>query len=80
MFALMIRPLGPQAKAPCAAPMMPLATLPMLRELHPHLRVPLATGMADQHALDLTRAFEPVDLLAKPFNLKKLQRALARWH
>ena len=80
MLTLMIRPPGPQAQAPSAATVMPLAALPVLRELHPHLPVPLATGMADQHALDLTRAFEQVDLLAKPFNLKKLQRALARWH
>jgi CheY-like chemotaxis protein len=29
---------------------------------------------------DLTRAFAHVDLLAKPFSLRQLQRALSRWH
>ncbi|HJV89559.1 MAG TPA: ATP-binding protein [Holophagaceae bacterium] len=47
-------------------------TLPQLRALHPDLPVFLATGRADQHAVDLCRTFKGVTLLAKPFSLEEL--------
>jgi CheY-like chemotaxis protein len=36
----------------------------------------LATGRADQSALDLAKRYPLVTLLAKPFNLKELQQCL----
>ncbi|HJV23559.1 MAG TPA: ATP-binding protein [Holophagaceae bacterium] len=47
-------------------------TLPKLRALHPDLPVLLATGRADQHAVDLCRTFKGVTLLAKPFSLEEI--------
>ena len=37
----------------------------------------LATGRADQTALDLVAAYPQVTLLAKPFTMRELQRHLA---
>jgi PAS domain S-box-containing protein len=49
-------------------------TLPRLRALRPTLPVLLATGRADQTALDLVSAHPHVVLLAKPFSLDELKR------
>jgi len=51
-------------------------TLPRLRRLCPGLPVILATGRADQTALDLVAGHEGVTLLAKPFGLKDLRARL----
>jgi len=52
------------------------ATLERLRSLHPGLPVLLATGRADQSALDLVAAHDRVALLPKPFGLKDLRSAI----
>ncbi|MDR3682806.1 MAG: PAS domain S-box protein [Geothrix sp.] len=49
-------------------------TLPRLRALCPALPVLLATGRADQTALDLVSAYPHVTLLAKPFGLEELKQ------
>ena len=51
-------------------------TLPRLRALHPKLPVLLATGRADQAALNLVEAHAHVTLLAKPFSMKQLRTYL----
>jgi nitrogen-specific signal transduction histidine kinase/CheY-like chemotaxis protein len=51
-------------------------TLPRLRERQPGLPVLLATGRADQAALDLAQAFPGVTLLPKPFSKADLRRHL----
>lgn len=51
-------------------------TLPRLRERLPAVPVLLATGRADQAALDMVEAHSRVTLLAKPFNLAELQAHL----
>ena len=48
-------------------------TLPRLRALYPTLPVLLATGRADQAAVNLVEAHAYVTLLAKPFSMKQLQ-------
>ena len=48
-------------------------TLPALRRLRPAVPVLLATGRADQEALDLARTFPGVTLLPKPFSAEDLQ-------
>jgi len=48
-------------------------TLPRLRALRPTLPVLLATGRADQTALDLIEAHSNLTLLSKPFTIKELQ-------
>ena len=53
-------------------------TLPRLRRLHPDLPVILATGRADQEALDLILANPGSTLMPKPFSLKELEDCLAR--
>ena len=53
-------------------------TLPRLRALRPELPVLLATGRADQIALDLVAAHPHTALLAKPYSLDQLQAMLAR--
>jgi PAS domain S-box-containing protein len=53
-------------------------TLPRLRALCPDLPVLLATGRADQTALDLVEAFAGVTLLSKPFSLEELKEGLPR--
>jgi PAS domain S-box-containing protein len=52
-------------------------TLPRLRSLRPDLPVLLATGRADQGALDLVAAHPRVTLLSKPFSMADLQQHLA---
>ena len=52
-------------------------TLPLLRVLRPSLPVLLATGRADQTALDLVEAHPFVTLLSKPFSMEELQKKLA---
>ncbi|WLT30805.1 PAS domain-containing sensor histidine kinase [Geothrix sp. PMB-07] len=52
-------------------------TLPRLRALLPTVPVLLATGRADQAALDLVEAHPFVSLLAKPFGMKDLEASLA---
>jgi len=52
------------------------ATLPRLRGLRPGVPVLLATGRADQTALDLVAAHSGVALLAKPFDIAELKRRL----
>ncbi len=51
-------------------------TLPLLRARWPKLPVLLATGKADQTALDLVRGCAHVTLLEKPFTLADLRTAL----
>lgn len=51
-------------------------TLPRLRALRPAVPVLLATGRADQAALNLVAAHPFVTLLPKPFGMKDLQRHL----
>jgi CheY-like chemotaxis protein len=51
-------------------------TLPRLRALRPTLPILLATGRADQTALDLIQAHPHVTLLSKPFSMKDLQKHL----
>lgn len=53
-------------------------TLPLLRARCPGLPVLLATGRADQLALDLVDEFPLVTLLAKPFALAELRGHLER--
>ena len=55
-----------------------LGTLPRLRALCPALPVLLATGRADQGAMDLAMAHPGVLLLPKPFTIRELQAQLAR--
>jgi CheY-like chemotaxis protein len=51
-------------------------TLPRLRALDPTLPVLLATGRADQAAVNLVEAHAHVTLLAKPFAMKDLRAHL----
>ena len=51
-------------------------TLPRLRTMLPKVPILLATGRADQAALDLAQAFPSVTLLPKPYSSKELQRYL----
>jgi PAS domain S-box-containing protein len=51
-------------------------TLPRFRSLHPTVPVLLATGRADQDALDLIAAFPGVTLFPKPFTIQELQNHL----
>ena len=51
-------------------------TLPRLRAILPTVPILLATGRADQSALDLANAHPFVTLLAKPFSMKELQQHL----
>ncbi|HJV49666.1 MAG TPA: PAS domain S-box protein [Geothrix sp.] len=51
-------------------------TLPRLRALHPSTPVLLATGRADQTALDLVEGDEHTTLLAKPFSMETLKAGL----
>jgi PAS domain S-box-containing protein len=51
-------------------------TLPLLRSLRPALPVLLATGQADQAAMNLVSAHSRVALMPKPFSLAELQRHL----
>ena len=53
-------------------------TLPRLRALRPDLPILLATGRADQAALDLAASTPWVTLVAKPFDLEELKGSLAR--
>jgi PAS domain S-box-containing protein len=53
-------------------------TLPRLRALRPTVPVLLATGRADQAALDLVHAHPQVTLLPKPFSMGELQQCLQR--
>jgi CheY-like chemotaxis protein/anti-sigma regulatory factor (Ser/Thr protein kinase) len=52
-------------------------TLPLLRALRPSVPVMLATGRADQTAMDLLAADPHAHLLAKPFTLQELQACLS---
>lgn len=54
------------------------ATLPRIRSLRPQLRVLLATGRADQEAIDLAASVPRTTLLAKPYALADLRRELGR--
>jgi CheY-like chemotaxis protein len=51
-------------------------TLPRLRVLRPGLPVLLATGRADQTALDLVQGYPKVTLLSKPFSIRELRQQL----
>jgi signal transduction histidine kinase/putative methionine-R-sulfoxide reductase with GAF domain len=53
-------------------------TLQRLRLLRPELVVVITTGRVDQDALELTRAYPNVFLLAKPFGLPELRRFLGQ--
>ena len=52
-------------------------TLPLIRDILPTVPVLLATGRADQTALELVETYSGVTLLPKPFGLKDLQSHLA---
>ena len=52
-------------------------TLDRIRALHPELPVLLATGRADQQALDLVHRVPRVTLLPKPYSMKDLRALLA---
>jgi PAS domain S-box-containing protein len=52
-------------------------TLPRLRLMNPTVPVLLATGRADQAALDLADSHPHVVLLSKPFRIQELQQYLA---
>ncbi len=52
------------------------ATLPRIRSLLPRVPVLLATGRADQAAIDLVEAHAHVTLLPKPFDLRDLRQTL----
>jgi CheY-like chemotaxis protein len=51
-------------------------TLPRLRELRPALSVILATGRADQNAVELVESLPGVRIMEKPFNREELEAAL----
>jgi hypothetical protein len=53
-------------------------TLPLLRALRPALPVLLATGRADQSALDLIVSDPRTTLLGKPFTMHDLSEGLKR--
>ena len=53
-------------------------TLPRLRSLCPDLPVLLATGRADDEALELVAAHALVTLLSKPFTIEELRGELAK--
>ncbi|MBI4913453.1 MAG: PAS domain S-box protein [Acidobacteria bacterium] len=52
-------------------------TLPLLRKARPDLPVLVATGKADQAAMDLVARIRGTQLLPKPFSLAEVQRCLA---
>ena len=52
------------------------ATLPRIRALRPTVPILLATGRADQAALDLVKDHPFVTLLSKPFGIRDLQQHL----
>jgi len=54
-------------------------TLPRLRLLNPTVPVLLATGRADQTALELVNAHAHVTLLSKPFSMKELKQGLEQF-
>jgi PAS domain S-box-containing protein len=54
------------------------AALPRIRALCPNVPVLLATGRADQKAIDLVETHARVTLLPKPFDLRSLRQALQR--
>ncbi len=53
------------------------ATLPLLRAHCPGVPVLLATGRADQAALDLVAGHANVRLLPKPFTMDEFDQSLA---
>jgi CheY-like chemotaxis protein len=53
-----------------------LGTLPRLRAQHPALPVILATGRADQAALDLVAAHPSVLLMCKPYGITELEQSI----
>jgi CheY-like chemotaxis protein len=53
------------------------ATLPRLRELLPNVPVVLATGRADERAMELVASYAHVTLLPKPFNASELGTKVA---
>jgi PAS domain S-box-containing protein len=53
-------------------------TLPRIRALRPSLPVLIATGRADQAALDLSHRYPGVNLIQKPFGMAALQEHLER--
>jgi len=53
-------------------------TLPRLRTLRPSVPILLATGRADNTALNLVEAHAGITLLSKPFSLRELQEVLER--
>ena len=51
-------------------------TLPLLRKRFPDVPVFLATGRADQNAIDLADSYSLVSLLPKPFGMKEFKNLL----
>ena len=54
-------------------------TLPRLRQLRPQLPVIIETGNMGDKADDLSRAYNNVSVLVRPFSLNEIKAALAPW-
>jgi CheY-like chemotaxis protein len=53
-----------------------VGTLPRIRQLNPTVPILLATGRADDSALNLVSAYSKVTLLSKPFSAGELRNHL----
>lgn len=53
------------------------STLPLIRNLRPHLPVVIATGRLTHVAAELAEIFPLVSLMPKPYGLKELKKLLA---
>lgn len=53
-------------------------TIPLLRSLLPAVPIILATGRADQTAINLANAYPNITLLPKPFTIEELNENLGK--